>query len=32
MGFWLGTVVFLVFEALGFGFVHASALPPSTKL
>lgn len=32
MGFWLGTVVFLVLEALGFGAVHFSNKPQSAKL
>jgi hypothetical protein len=32
MGFWLGTLVFLIFEALGFGVVHVSGKPRSTKL
>ncbi|PRW39219.1 V-type proton ATPase subunit e1 [Chlorella sorokiniana] len=32
MGFWLGTVVFLVLEALGFSAVQFSSRPQSTKL
>ncbi|KAL4427346.1 hypothetical protein ABPG77_003255 [Micractinium sp. CCAP 211/92] len=32
MGFWLGTLVFLIFEALGFGVVHFSGKPRSAKL
>lgn len=32
MGFWLGTLVFAIFEALGFGLVHFSAKPKPTKL
>ena len=32
MGFWLGTVIFLIFEALGFSVVHFSSKPPSAKL
>lgn len=32
MGFWLGTLVFAVFEALGFGVVQFSAKPRSTKM
>ena len=32
MGFWLGTVVFMVLEALGFSAVHFSSKPRPTKL
>ncbi|EFN50581.1 hypothetical protein CHLNCDRAFT_135458 [Chlorella variabilis] len=32
MGFWLGTLIFLIFEALGFGVVQFSGKPHSTKL
>jgi hypothetical protein len=31
MGFWLGTLVFLIFEGLGAGIVHFSGKPRSSK-
>ena len=32
MGFWLGTVIFLILEALGFSVVHFGSKPPNAKL
>ena len=32
MGFWLGTLVFAILEAVGFGVVHLSGKPHSSKL